>query len=95
MTNHQKQLWQSMTDQIQNYLDGKNKDFFGLVGSLEGALDASGITDSQVINKWYDYWTPLEIRRSIQGNNVDSEKATIELKKMKNFLLQYKTIAKE
>ncbi len=47
---------------------GKN-DFFSLVGSLEGALEASGITDSQVINKWYDFWTPLEIRRSIQGNS--------------------------
>lgn len=95
MINHQKQLWQSMIDQIQNYLDGKNKDFFGLVGSLEGALDASGITDSQVINKWYDFWTPLEIRRSIQRNNVDSEKATLELEKMKDFLLQYKTVSKK
>lgn len=95
MTNHQKQLWQSMIDQIQHYLDGKNKDFFGLIGNLEGALDASNITDSQVINKWYDFWIPLEIRRSIQGNNVDSEKATLELKKMKDFLLQYKTVSKK
>lgn len=95
MTNHQKQLWQSMIDQIENYLDGKNKDFYGLVGSLEGALDSCSIIDSQVINKWYDFWTPLEIRRSIQGNNVDSQKAISELKKMKHFLLQYKTVSKK
>lgn len=88
MTDHQKQLWQSMIDQIQNYLDGKTKDFYGLVGGLEGTLDASGITDNELINKWYNFWTPLEIRRSIQGNNIDKQKAIHELKNMRNFLLQ-------
>ncbi len=90
MTDHQRQLWQSMIDQIQNYLDGKTKDFYKLVGNLEGALDASGITDDQLINKWYDFWTPLEIRRSIEGNNIDEQKGIEELKNMKNFLCNVK-----
>lgn len=90
MTDHQRQLWQSMIDQIQNYLDGKTEDFYGLVGNLEGALDASAITDDQLINRWYDFWTPLEIRRSIEGNNIDKQKGIQELKNMKNFLCNTK-----
>jgi hypothetical protein len=90
MTDHQKRLWQSMADLIQNYLDGKNEDFFLLVGKLEGALDASDIKDDILINQWYDFWTPLEIRRSIEGNNIDKQKAIEELTRMKGFLLKNK-----
>jgi hypothetical protein len=79
-----------MIDAIQNYLDGKNEDFFGLVGKLEGALDASGIEDDILINQWYDFWTPLEIRRSIEGSNVNKQKAIEELTKMNKFLLKTK-----
>lgn len=95
MTDHQKRLWQSMINQIQNYLDGKTKDFYTLVGELEGALDASGIIDNELINKWYNFWTPLEIRRSIQGNNINKKEAIHELKNMKNFLLQCREITKK
>lgn len=90
MTDHQKRLWLSMIDMIQNYLDGKNEDFFSLVGNLEGALDASDIKDDILINQWYDFWTPLETRRSIEGNNINRRKAVEELTKMKNFLLKNK-----
>lgn len=90
MTDHQKRLWQSMIDEIQLYLDGKTDDFYGLVGKLEGALDASEIKDNLLINQWYDFWEPLEIRHSIEGKNVDREKAIDELIKFKEFLLKFK-----
>ncbi|WP_458250538.1 hypothetical protein [Geobacter anodireducens] len=60
-----------------------------MVGELEGALDASEIKDYDLIDRWYDYWTPLETRRVIQGNNVDKVKAIDELVAMKSFLLSY------
>jgi hypothetical protein len=90
MTNHQKRLWESMIDEIQHYLDGETEDFYGLVGRLEGALDASDIKDNLLINQWYDFWTPLEARRSIVGNNVDKQKAIEELTNMQRFLLKNK-----
>lgn len=90
MTEHQQRLWQTMIDLIQSYLEGKTEDFYGLVGKLEGALDASEIKDNTLINQWYDFWTPLEIRRAVEGNNVDKEKAIRELKNMKSFLLDNK-----
>lgn len=87
MTEHQLRLWQSMIDQIQRYLDEKTDDFYSLVGNLEGALDASEITDLTLINKWYEFWTPLEIRRAQEGNNIDKMQAMADLKKMKEFLM--------
>ena len=87
MNKHQLRLWQSMINLIQAYLDGKTDDFYGIVGKLEGALDASEIKDSTITNEWYDFWTPLEIRRSIEGNNVTKAKAIDELGKMQKFLL--------
>jgi hypothetical protein len=88
MTDHQRRLWKSMIDEIQHYLNGETEDFYGLVGKLEGALDAADIKNDQLINQWYDFWTPLEIRRSIEGNDVDKQKAINELINMKNFLLK-------
>jgi len=90
MSDHQQRLCQNMIDLIQNYLNGETKDFYGLIGQLEGALDASDIQDHALINRWYDFWTPLEIRRAVQGNEVDQEQAIEELSKMKQFLLEVK-----
>jgi len=87
MTEHQKRLWQSMIDEIQHYLDGETEDFYSVVGNLEGALDASEISDEELINRWYDFWTPLDVRRAIEGNHVDRQKAVSELTKLKNFLV--------
>lgn len=75
-----------MIDDIQHYLDGDTEDFYALVGKLEGALDASEIQDNTLVNQWYDYWLPLEIRRSVEGNNVSKQKVISELLKMKQFL---------
>ena len=90
MNDHQQRLWQTMIDLIQSYLNGETSDFYSLVGQLEGALDASDIQDNVLINRWYDFWTPLEIRRAVQGNNIDQQKAIEELSEMKKFLLGVK-----
>ncbi|MDP1609352.1 MAG: hypothetical protein Q8L98_08595 [Chlamydiales bacterium] len=79
-----------MIDLIQSYLNEETNDFCGLVGQLEGALDNSEIQDNVLINRWYDFWTPLEIRRVVQGNNIEQHKAIEELFKMKEFLLEVK-----
>lgn len=87
MNEHQQRLWQNMIDLIQNYLNSETEDFCGIVGKLEGALDASEIKDADLINQWYDFWTPLEIRRAVEGNEVNKTDALEALKVMKKFLL--------
>ncbi len=76
-----------MIDLIQSYLNGKTDDFVSLVGGLEGALDASEIKNELLVKQWYEYWTPLEIRRAVEGNKVDKDKAIKELISMRDFLL--------
>jgi hypothetical protein len=87
MSEHQRRLWMSMIDKIQSYVEGKNNDFHGLVGELEGALDAGEFRNEELIKGWYDVWTPLEIRRSIEGNNVKRIEAIQELETMKKYLI--------
>ena len=90
MTDHQKRLWQNMINSIEDYINEEDNDFCNLVGKLEGALDASDIKDRELVNRWYDFWTPLEVRRAVEGNNVDRCKVIEELEKMKKFLLEEK-----
>ena len=86
MTDHQKQLWQSMIDSIQQFINGETCDFYGLVGDLEGMLDASEIKNKELVERWYDFWTPLEIRRSIEGNDIEKKNAMQELVALQIFL---------
>lgn len=88
MTEHQQRLWQRMIELIQSYLDGQTDDFYGIVGMLEGALDASEIKDQMFIDEWYNFWTPLETRRSLEGSSVNKDMAIKELSAMKTFLLR-------
>ncbi len=80
-----------MIELIQSYLHGEPRDFYSIVGQLEGALDAAEFKDKSLISEWYDYWTPLEIRRAIEGNNVDRKMALEELQAMNEFLLSKET----
>jgi hypothetical protein len=80
-----------MIDLIEDYINGRSNDFCDLVGKLEGALDASDIKNNELINRWYDLWTLLEIRRAVEGNHINN-KAIEELQKMKKFLLLEKKI---
>ncbi len=71
-----------MIDSIQQYIDEDTKDFYNLVGQLAGALYASEIKDQELIENWYDFWMPLEIRRAVEGNEINQEKALKELQEM-------------
>lgn len=88
MSEHLRRLWQNMIDLIESYLNNETQDLYGIVGKLEGALDASEIKDKFIINQWYDFWTPLEIRRAVQENKIDKINAIKELNEMKKFLLE-------
>lgn len=87
MNEHQHRLWETMINLIDEYLNNENQDFYALVGKLEGALDASEIKDNNLIQQWYDFWTPLEIRRAVEGNKINKNKAMEELKTLKEFIL--------
>lgn len=84
---HQRRIWKSMIDMIQCCIDCQACDFYAVVGKIEGALDAAEIKNDAIISQWYDFWLPLETRRAVEGNNVDTVKAIEELVAMKNFLL--------
>lgn len=89
MNEHQHRLWKNMVDLIESYLSNETQDFYSIVDKLEGALDASEIKDNNLINQWYDFWTPLEIRRAIESKEVNRDKAVEELTAMKVFLIKY------
>lgn len=88
MNNHQKRLWKEMIELIQSYLDSQEKDFNKLVGNLEGALDATEINDTALINQWYEFWTPLEIHRALNRSNTEPQSMKKELKSMQKFLIE-------
>jgi hypothetical protein len=89
MNEHQHRLWKNMIGLIEGYLNNETQDFYGIVGKLEGALDASEIKDNDLINQWYDFWTPLETRRAVEGKEVNRTKAVQELSAMKEFLVKH------
>ncbi len=89
MNAHQDKLWENMIGLIDSNLNDENQGFYRIVGKLEGALDASEIKDSNLINQWYDFWTPLETRRAVEGNQPNKEKGIEELKVMKSFLVKH------
>ncbi len=78
-----------MISLIDSYINSTTHNFYGIVGDLEGALDASEIQDSDLIKQWYDVWTPLEIRRAVEGNAVNKTLAIEELSAMKSFLIKH------
>ncbi len=89
MNEHQCRVWKSMIDVIDSYLSNEIQDFYGIIGKLEGALDASAIQDNDLVNQWYDFWTPLETRRAVEGKEVNRDKAIEELTAMKSFLIKH------
>ena len=89
MNEHQYLLWRSMVILIDRYLNNETQDFYGIVGKLEGALDASEIKDKKLVEEWYDFWTPLETRRAIQGKEINRTEVLEELREMKSFLLKH------
>ncbi len=88
---HQKNIINSMVKLTEQYLDSKIT-YANLVSSLEGAIDASEINDKELIDKFYEYWTPLEIMNSEQEIDIADEDKKLAVQKMKDFLITLKSI---
>lgn len=89
MNEHQRRLWKSMICLIDSYLKNEKEDFYEIVGKLEGALDAAEIKNKELVERWYDFWLPLEIRRAKEGNKPNRKHAISEFQEMRKFLLRY------
>jgi hypothetical protein len=66
--------------------------FSQFVGELEGAMDAAEFKNKELMEKWYDFWTPLEILRAALGNEVTYEQAATEIEAMQRFLLESRVV---
>ena len=82
---HQSRLWDDMLKSIESFLEGQLQ-YYDLVGKLEGALDAGEFQNKELIQQWYDFWTPLEILRAQKGNSVTIEEVKKYLSDMTAFL---------
>jgi hypothetical protein len=82
---HQLRLWNSMIKSIESFRKGELP-YHNFVDELEGALDAGEFQNKELIRKWYDFWTPLEILRAQKGNSVAIEEANKYLTDMEVFL---------
>lgn len=85
MDERQSRLWHRMIQLIDEFRQGKVK-YYKFVNELESALDAGEFRDNHLINKWYDLWTPLEVTRAQQGNDVKVEEVEKYLTDMRSFL---------
>lgn len=80
-----------MLESIRAFRQGKLQ-YYNFVGALEGALDASEFRDKNLVERWYDHWTPLESVRAQKGNDVTVEEVDDYLRDMETFL---KTVIEE
>ena len=85
MNEHQARLWDSMLTLIDDF-QARRLDFYTFVGSLEGALDAAELKDSNLVREWYSHWTPLETVRASRGNDISGIDLTADLTRMRRFL---------
>jgi hypothetical protein len=82
---HQKRLWRGMLQSIADFRQEKLT-YFDFVGALEGALYAGEFKDRDLIEKWYGFWTPLEIELALKGNDVTREDVEDVLPAMQQYL---------
>ncbi len=85
LNEHQLHLWKKMISIIENYQIGKIS-YNDMVGELEGTLDAGEFNDQELIEKWYDLWTPLEIERAKDERTIKKTEIKQYIKAMKAFL---------
>lgn len=85
LTEHQKKLWNSMINLIDAYIAGKIN-FGYLTPSLEGILDASEIKDKDLIERWYDFWIPMDLLNADKEILASNEYKTGLVKTMRDFL---------
>ena len=74
-----------MLKSIEDFRKGKLQ-YYDLVYGLEGALDAGEFRDKNLIEQWYNFWTPLEILSAQKGNSVIIEEVNKYLLAMEAFL---------
>lgn len=84
---YQSRLWHRMLKSIECFRKGEIQ-YYDLVSELEGSLDAGDFQDRKLVEQWYDHWTPLEILRARNGNNVTIEDVDKYLSDMKSFLMK-------
>jgi hypothetical protein len=82
---HQSRLWHGMIKSIEDFRKGKLQ-YYDFVCKLEGALDAGEFQNKDLVEQWYDLWTPLEILGALKGNSVSVEDADEYLSAMESFL---------
>lgn len=77
----QKRLWANMLKSTESYRKGELR-YSELVYGLEGSLDAGEYQDEELIEQWYNFWTPLEILSATKGDSTtieDADKYLLEM----------------
>jgi|SRR5882672_11269553 len=88
MNEHQHRLWLRMLKMIERYREGAIS-LPQLVGELEGALDAGEFRDPALIDRFYDFWGPLEITNAVKDDTATYEEVAKDVEAMQNFLLEH------
>lgn len=74
-----------MIQSIDDFRQGKLQ-YYNFVGELEGALDAGEFKNKNLVEQWYNFWTPLESLRAQKENSVTIEEVNKYLLEMDAFL---------
>lgn len=85
LSEHQSRILSNMLQQFIRFRRGELA-YYDFVGALEGALDAGEFRDKSFIEKWYDFWTPLESIRAQQGSDVFIKDVEVYLSEMETYL---------
>lgn len=85
LNEHQSRLLHDMLELFEQFQLGK-LNYYDFVGALEGALDAGEFRDKGFVERWYDFWTPLESVRAQQGRVVRAEDVNGYVANMKAYL---------
>ena len=81
----QKRLWANMLISTESYRKGELR-YSDFVYGLEGSLDVGEYQDKELIEQWYNLWTPLEILSATKGDSTTVEDADKYLLEMETFL---------
>jgi Immunity protein 26 len=84
----QSRLWCNMISSIEDFRKGRIQ-YSTLVYGLEGTLDAGEFKDENIVEQWYDYWTPLEILSATKGDSVTVKDVERYLSVMETFLKSF------
>jgi hypothetical protein len=60
--------------------------YYDFVGALEGAIDAGEFQDHDFVERFYHFWTPLEIIRAQPEMAVRAEDVNGYVRNMKAYL---------